>query len=197
MFAAGVSDVGAVAVRGPVVEGAVAPVRCARLLGVVRDCEGAVRGHLAALGLLTTVSVVGTLAAPVLWNQPLLLMSLAPRLPFLVLAAATLPLPVFLAVGTARLCLADPVHFDLARRLGHRVGPLLSQRAATGGGRRATLVRRWGRPATALLVLLRPTSNQLRLAAWAGLRGRVTLALSATGTVAYLVAIHLGTGHLT
>lgn len=191
MFAAVVLDAGASTVGRT---GASAPRRRERLVAAARDCEAAVRGHLVLLGGLTAVSVAGTVAAPALWHQPVLLMALAPRLPFLVLAAATVPLPVFLVVGTVRLCVADPVHFDLARRLGDRVEPLLP-----GWGRvaRTALAGRWGRPATAVWVVLRPTSNQLRLAAWSGLRAHQALVLSALGTVAYLVALHLGTGRLT
>jgi hypothetical protein len=74
------------------------------------------------LAVLSVVSAGATLAAPALRGNPLLLMALTPRLPFLVLAARRIgPVP-FVAVGTVRLCLADPFHFRLGRRLGRSAG---------------------------------------------------------------------------
>jgi hypothetical protein len=88
------------------------------------------------LALLSLVSMAGTLAAPALRASPLLLMAVTPRLPFLALAAPEVGLIPFLAVGTVRLCVADPFHFRLGRRL-----------AAPGGcgGRLAASSSRSGR----------------------------------------------------
>lgn len=160
------------------------------------------------LAVLSLVSVLGTAAAPVLWDDPLLLVALSPRLPFLMLAGPRTGWLLFMVVGTARLCLADPLHFRLGRRVAARSG-------AVGGPRRARLRRnsaipgvRWrrrpdlsrlcgrvaghplARPVAALLVVLRPNGRHLALAGAVGLRGPFVLALDLAGTAAYLAGVH-------
>jgi hypothetical protein len=135
------------------------------------------------LALLSLVSTGGTLAAPGLWAKPLLLIALSPRLPFLALAAPRVALIPFVLVGTARLCLADPFHFRIGRRL------------ASTGGRRcrlgARLVgHRLARPASAAAVLLRPNGRHLALAGAVGLRASVVVVLDLAGTVLYLAGLH-------
>jgi hypothetical protein len=135
------------------------------------------------LAFLSFVSVAGTLAAPALRHNPLLLVALSPRLPFLVLAAPRVGFLPFLLVGTVRLCLADPFHFRLGRRLAPPVaGPCRLR------GRLAR--HRLARPASAAAVLLRPNGRHLALAGAVGLRTAVVVALDLTGTVVYLVGLH-------
>jgi hypothetical protein len=135
------------------------------------------------LTVLSLVSAGGTLAAPALQGpNPLLLMALSPRLPFLLLAVPKVGFVPFVAIGTVRLCLADPFHFRLGRRLGclrHRRGRLASR-----------LDHRWARPATAAAVLLRPNGRHLALAGAVGLRTWVVVALDVAGTVLYLAGLH-------
>jgi hypothetical protein len=135
------------------------------------------------LALLSFVSMAGTLASPALRSSPLLLMALSPRLPFLALAAPETGLITFLAVGTARLCLADPFHFRIGRRL-----------ASSGGGCGRLGARlaghRLARPASAAAVILRPNGRHLALAGAVGLRTWVVVALDLVGTVLYLVGLH-------
>ncbi len=69
----------------------------------------------------SAVSASATVAAPKLAGCPLLLIALAPRLPFLLLAAGRVPLVLFLLIGTARLCATDAQHFALGRRFGPAV----------------------------------------------------------------------------
>jgi len=136
------------------------------------------------LAILSAVSAAGTLAAPVLQSRnPLLLMALSPRLPFLLLAVPRVGFLPFMAIGTARLCLADPFHFRLGRRFG-----VLRDRGGRPGPR--LVGHPWARPATAAAVALRPNGRHLALAGAVGLRTSVVVALDLGGTVLYLAGLH-------
>ena len=141
------------------------------------------------LAILSLVSAGGTLAAPVLHDRnPLLLMALSPRLPFLLLAVPRVGFVPFVLIGTVRLCLADPFHFRLGRNLGcvrRGKGRLTSHLAG----------HRWARPAAAAAVVLRPNGRHLALAGAVGLPTWVVVALDVVGTVAYLAGLH-GAGAL-
>lgn len=136
------------------------------------------------LALLSLVSTVGTLAAPALWAKPLLLMALSPRLPFLALAAPRVGLIPFVVIGTVRLCLADPFHFRLGRRLAS------PGRRSTGRLGARIVGHRLARPASAAAVILRPNGRHLALAGAVGLRVPVVVALDLAGTVLYLAGLH-------
>jgi hypothetical protein len=142
------------------------------------------------LVILSVVSAAGTLAAPVLGSRnPLLLMALSPRLPFLLLAVPRVGFVPFVAIGTVRLCLADPFHFRLGRRLGWV--------RHSGGWLGSRLVgHRWARPVTATAVVLRPNGRHLALAGAVGLRTWVVVALDVGGTVLYLASLHGAAGLL-
>jgi hypothetical protein len=166
------------------------------------------------LAVLSLVSATGTLAAPALRGNPLLLMALSPRLPFLVLAARRIgPVP-FVVVGTARLCLADPFHFRLGRRLGRSAGGGAASGGAAEGarGRFAAIAGcrwvtgivggRWfarlaghrlARPASGAAVLVRPNGRNLALAGAVGLRAGLVAALDLSGTVLYLAGLYAAT----
>jgi hypothetical protein len=142
------------------------------------------------LAILSLVSAAGTLAAPVLQSRnPLLLMALSPRLPFLLLAVPRVGLVPFMAIGTVRLCLADPFHFRLGRRLG-------SLRHSSGRLAPRLVSHRWARPAAATAVVLRPNGRHLALAGAVGLRTWVVVALDVGGTVLYLAGLHGAAGLL-
>jgi hypothetical protein len=136
------------------------------------------------LALLSAVSAAGTLAAPALQSRnPLLLLALSPRLPFLLLAVPRVGFIPFMAVGTVRLCLADPFHFRLGRSLGCR--------RHSGGWLAPRLVGHpWARPASAAAVALRPNGRHLALAGAVGLRTSLVVALDIGGTVLYLAGLH-------
>lgn len=148
-------------------------------------------GILAPLALLQVISVGGTAAAPVLHDSPLLLVGLAPRLPFLALAAQDTPLLPFLLIATARLCVADPLHFRIGRRLENwavasRRDRLLDRWVA----RAASAARaRHGHIVAAVLVFVRPISRHLTLAGAAGVRAPAVAFLDVAGTVIYLIVI--------
>lgn len=136
------------------------------------------------LAILSLVSAGGTLAAPVLHGRnPLLLVALSPRLPFLLLAVPHVGFIPFVLIGTMRLCLADPFHFRFGRSLGQ---------SRQGKGRLAPRLvgHRWARPATAAAVVLRPNGRHLALAGAVGLPTWVVVALDVVGTVAYLAGLH-------
>ena len=61
------------------------------------------------------------LAPHLLVTNPLILMMLSPRTINLAVAAGTVPLPTFLAVGLVRLAAADPCHYTLGRMHGPSV----------------------------------------------------------------------------
>lgn len=136
-------------------------------------------GLLAALALLTALSTGATLLSPALAaDQPLLLAGLSPRVPFLALAAADTPLPLFLLVGLGRLVLADPIHYVLGRRHGaHRVGPRIQR-----------VVGRLGLAAVAI----RPNGPVLAAAGAGRLAPAGVVAADVTGTVAYLLLLRSG-----
>ena len=144
---------------------------------------------LGPLGVLTAGSWVGTLSAPQLAaTSPLALAALSPRLPFLAVAASAAPLPVFLAVGLARLVAADPAHYVMGRD-GHR---WVSQRV----GRRSALahpvahrVREAFRTQGLVVVALRPNGIVLCGAGAAGLRARSVAVADVVGTAGYLVVV--------
>lgn len=68
---------------------------------------------LTVLAILSTISAVGTLAAPMLASHPLALVLLSPRLPFLALAGGHVSPLVLIPLVAARLCVGDVFHFHL------------------------------------------------------------------------------------
>ncbi len=146
-------------------------------------------GLVAPLLVLSAVSGAGTLGAPWLIDWPLLLVGLSPRLPFLFMAAHHVGVVPFLVVGTIRLCVADPFHFLLGRRLAETADhPRLR--------RLARLTRLVGRPnsrrAAAVAVLVRPIGRHLTLAGATGVPAGLVLVIDVASTLAYLAAVRAG-----
>ena len=128
------------------------------------------------LAALTAASTTATACTPLLLRWPLLLIGLAPRAPFLFLAAGHTPFSVFLVVATARLLVADPIHYALGRRHGaDRVHPRI-QRAVGRVG--------------LLAVALKPNGPVLVAAGAGRLDPRLVLVADVAGTLLYLLAIH-------
>jgi hypothetical protein len=144
------------------------------------------------LAALTVVSSLGTVAAPGLRGQPLLLVALSPRLAFLTLAAPKTALLPFLLVAGIRLCLADPFHFVLGRR--HGAAALERLERSDGRCRRVRGALRAARSVACrcvpLLVFLRPNGTNLAIAGAS--RGRVlhVAVADVVGTLAYLLVVH-------
>ena len=167
--------------------GAIAPAPGDRLAAEPRLVGRPTVRLIGPIAVLSLASAVGTAGAPWLRGTPLLLMALAPRLPFLAFAAQRVGFLPFLVVGTVRLCLADPFHFRIGRRVGRRRHP-----GRPGRPGRLRLTRR----ASAVAVLIRPNGRHLALAGAAGLRVAVVVILDLAGTVLYLACLHAGSSVL-
>jgi len=141
------------------------------------------RGLTVPLLAITVVSSLGTLLAPALLRWPLLLCLLSPRLPFLLLAADSSPLVAFLALATARLCIADPFHFLLGRRMAGSEAPQ---------GLLARLLARIGPAGIVVAVLVRPIGRHLFAAGALRARPAVVTATDLAGTIAFLVVVRTG-----
>jgi hypothetical protein len=135
------------------------------------------------LAVLTVVSTAATVCAPVLGRWPMFLALLSPRIPFLLLAAHSAPLPVFLALGTARACLADPFSYLLGRRL------------AGDGAPRGWITRafdRYGTHAAFAAVLVRPIGRHLFAAGAVRAHPVVVAVADVVSTVAFLWVLRAG-----
>jgi hypothetical protein len=139
---------------------------------------------------MSVVSTVSTLGAPWLERWPLLLAVLAPRAPFLVLAAASTPLPLFVALGTIRLCAADPFHYLLGRRL-LRV-PARGHLAPRIEG----WIERWGTAGCFVAIVVRPIGRHLFVAGATRANPIAVAVVDVLSTVAFVLALHLGAGAL-
>lgn len=143
--------------------------------------------HVVPIVASSAVSALATVAAPRLAGSPLLLIALAPRLPFLLLAAGRVPLVLFLLIGTARLCMTDAQHFALGRRFGPAVlEPVCGRFRLPAWCRPVRLPAGSG---TLLAVFLRPVGRHLVLAGAGGASPMAVACADVAGTVAYLVAV--------
>ena len=140
----------------------------------------------AALPALSALSLIGTALSPSLASgNPLLLVALAPRYPFLLLAAGKSAVIPFAVVAFVRLAAADAPSFLLARRHGHHLHAIAAR-------------WRWSRAidaATAALfcrlglvaVACSPTSKVLAMAGASPVAGWRVAVAAAAGT-----AVHVG-----
>ncbi len=148
------------------------------------------------LAALSLASAVGTLLAPhLLVANPLLLIVLSPRRVYLTVAAATVPLPLFLAIGLLRLGAADPWHFLLGRMHGPTVARGLARRSPLAG-RFARALLDTGRRRGLIVVAFAPTGKILMLAGATGLPSRRVALADAGGTVLQLVVLRATGGAL-
>jgi uncharacterized membrane protein YdjX (TVP38/TMEM64 family) len=144
---------------------------------------------IATLPCLSVLSAVGTALAPgLLPTHPLLLVALAPRWPFLVVAARHSGPVAFALVGFARLTLADGPSFLLARHHGPRLHALASRSRVTGALDRIVtrLFDRFG----LALVACSPTGRVLAAAGLSDLPGRRVARADAVGTVVQLAVVY-------
>jgi hypothetical protein len=165
-----------------------------------------------ALTALSSVSAVGTICAPMLLQQPFLLVLMTPRLPFLVIAAAHVPPLVLIPAAMARLCLGDVFHFRLGAEGAHQ---RLLQHPRLQATRLVALGQsvRTARPVTAVAerlrrlapaarngvlvaILVRPIGRHLMVAGAAGACGWRVAAADAVGTAAYVLVVVLGASTL-
>lgn len=151
---------------------------------------------LTALALLSAASLAGTVAFPALRGQPIALVALSPRLPFLVLAGDHADARILVPIVLIRLCLADVFHFHLGQhgatspivaRLGrHRAldRPLLRRSA-----RLVQRHRRLAQRSVLLAVLIRPVGRHVALAGASGTCPRRTAVADVAGTLAYVLVV--------
>jgi membrane protein DedA with SNARE-associated domain len=154
-------------------------------------------GRTAGLSLplvaLSAGSLVGTALAPALLiSHPMLVVALAPRAVFLVVAADRVDVVILLLVAAVRLMIADPFHYALGRLHGERVAEWIGQRFP--GARLVhdlliQLLHRAGAPAIALS----PTGKMLLVAGAMRMPAARVAVADIAGTVTYLVLV-LGAG---
>lgn len=125
-------------------------------------------------------------------------MLLAPRAVFVLLAAPQMNLVAFVLLGTARLAMTDASWYIVGKRFPERTGKRGTLSRIRGMGwivRVTTCLCRW-LCSTALLagmvLFFRPNGRYLGVAGAHGVDSRIAGASSVAGTVAYLVAVHLG-----
>ncbi|MEE9414937.1 MAG: hypothetical protein V3V01_06615 [Acidimicrobiales bacterium] len=170
-----------------------------RGVGFLRADGSLVRAQLTILGVLTALSWIGVAMTPLLIHHPIILVGFAPRLLFLTIAAAVTSLPLFLLVGTLRLCVADPVNFSIGRVLGPRVQSRFSGKRRlpswlTSRLERTGIARKY---AMGALLFLRPNGITMNIAGANGVSGKMASLLALAGTVTYLFLLHAGAGFVT
>jgi hypothetical protein len=148
------------------------------------------QAYAAPIVAVTLISALGTVAAPALTGNPLLLVALTPRLPFLLLASHQVPPLLLLVVATARLCVTDVHYFALGRRW----GPAATERFQRLRSR--WRIPTWRRPswlparATAIVaVLIRPVGRHVALAGAGGASPIAVAIADVSGTMAYVVGV--------
>ncbi len=138
---------------------------------------------------LTLVSTFATVASPWLIRWPLLLAALSPRLPFLLVAARTTPTPLFLGVGLVRLCLADPFHYLLGRRI-REDG--LQRPLPNWLSRRFGRFTRYRTSASFVAIVLRPIGRNLFAAGTLRSHPAAVFLADVLSTAAFLLAVQQG-----
>lgn len=142
----------------------------------------------AGIAAFSVVSAIGTAAGPALLaRHPLLAIALSPRLLHLVVAAGSVPFPVFLGVSVLRLVAADPLHYLLGRH-GAALLEARSERARWALGRARAVVERAGLAAVAF----RPIGSVLVAAGASRLRPLPTALADLVGTTVQVVVIYQG-----
>jgi len=174
------------------------------LSSLVRD-TGA---HGLWIAIWSVVGIAATAGSPFLLDAPFLLMLLAPRAAFVLLAAPTVGIFWFVILGTVRLSIADANWFVVGRRLPGRIAEMVEQRQGkvesrwpwvrTVGRMSSRLVKLLcaSAPLAALVLFLRPNGRYLGVAGAFGVGSTLAGVSSVGGTIVYLIAVHLGVAEL-
>ncbi|MGI9606891.1 MAG: hypothetical protein ACR2P0_12200 [Acidimicrobiales bacterium] len=158
------------------------------------------RGHGVWIAVWSVIGIAGTLWSPFLFDQPVLLMALAPRTAFVLLAADDVSLMSFVLLGTARLGMTDASWYVVGRR---SPGRTILERAPSQFAplrllmKGTNLLCSWlsrHNLLAGLVLFLRPNARYLGVAGAYNVCPRVAAVSSVVGTIAYLVAIHEGIG---
>lgn len=136
------------------------------------------------ISAISVISAIGTVLSPALFQLPLVLSMLSPRLPFLVLAAGGTNPVLFVALIGLRLSITDWHWFDLGRRRG---------RDLAMKSRISRKILLWNPRAQKVgviaLLAIRPISRHLLLSGMVGLKLRTVAFIDIISTVVFLVAI--------
>ena len=136
------------------------------------------------ISAISVVSAIGTVLSPALFQMPLVLSMLSPRLPFLVLAAGGTNPVLFVTLIGLRLSITDWHWFDLGRRRG---------RDLAMKSRISRKILMWNPRAQKIgvvaLLAIRPISRHLLLSGMVGLKSRTVAVIDIISTVVFLVAI--------
>ena len=136
------------------------------------------------ISAISIISAIGTVLSPVLFQMPLVLSLLSPRLPFLVLAAGGTNPILFITLIGIRLSITDWHWFDLGRRRGRQLAMK---------SRISRKILMWNPRAQKVgviaLLAFRPISRHLLLSGMVGLKLRTVAIVDIISTVVFLVAI--------
>lgn len=136
------------------------------------------------ISAISIVSGIGTVLSPALFQMPLVLSMLSPRLPFLVLAAGRTNPLLFVTLIGIRLSITDWHWFDLGRRHG---------RDLAMKSRLSRKILLWNPRAQKIgviaLLAIRPISRHLLLSGMVGMKSRDVAIIDIISTVVFLVAI--------
>ena len=136
------------------------------------------------ISAISVVSAIGTVLSPALFQMPLVLSLLSPRLPFLVLAAGGTNPVLFVTLIGLRLSITDWHWFDLGRRRG---------RDLAMKSRISRKILLWNPRAQKIgvmaLLAVRPISRHLLLSGMVGMKSRDVAIIDIISTVVFLVAI--------
>ncbi len=145
----------------------------------------------APLAVLSIASAAGSVLSPyLLVANPLLLVALSPRAVHLVVAAAAMPLPTFLAVGMLRLMAADPSHYVLGRMHGTAAAAAIERRSVSLG-RVAQWLLGMDERKSLLVVGVSPTGKFLFLAGAGRARPILVALADAGGTFVQLMVLYV------
>ena len=136
------------------------------------------------ISAISVVSAIGTVLSPALFQMPLVLSMLSPRLPFLVLAAGGTNPVLFVTLIGLRLSITDWHWFDLGRRHGRELAmkSRLSRKILLWNPRAQKI-------GVIALLAIRPISRHLLLSGMVGMKSRDVAIIDIVSTVVFLVAI--------
>jgi hypothetical protein len=136
------------------------------------------------ISAISVISAIGTVLSPALFQTPLVLSLLSPRLPFLLLAAGGTNPILFITLIGIRLSITDWHWFDLGRRRGRQLAMK---------SRISRKILMWNPRAQKVgviaLLAFRPISRHLLLSGIVGLKLRTVAFIDIVSTVVFLFAI--------
>lgn len=150
---------------------------------------------LGALSVVSALSLIADALSPLLLpHAPLLLVAASPRSMYAVAVAHRIPLVVLVPLLTLRLCLTDPVHFELGRRV--PVGPTSHGVVGRAGRRLRRFVDAVPGFGFLAAVAAWPVSHSLLAAGAGGARRRTIAIVDIAGTAVRVLFMCLVLGHM-